>query len=259
MDSNCFVYVSDDTPIHVLELGEGNQPLIFLPAEPLTNEFWRPVMTILAEQMRTVAISSRGRGLSGKVPNGHDIATFARDISDVLNTLAIQPFALVGWSAGALVAAHAALHCDLSPEHVVVVDQRLDGTRSARSIDSRLASLHANRRQHHETALKHYWGPKDALSQELLDWMVAQCYLTPTAAHESLMRDATSTNLTALLSWDGKLSVLWSDYGTLQEEDLEQWREIRPGLPSENCGEYGHLFPYANPATVAKALLRLLS
>ncbi|WP_458206920.1 alpha/beta fold hydrolase [Haladaptatus sp. NG-SE-30] len=85
------------------ERGEGT-PVVFLPGVMTGVRFFRPQLSALSDDFRTVALDYRGHGRSEKTEMGHTVPQYARDLRAFLDQRELDDVVLVGWSMGALVA-----------------------------------------------------------------------------------------------------------------------------------------------------------
>jgi non-heme chloroperoxidase len=79
---------------------------------PGPTDSWRsyqPVLDLLPDDVRAVAVSQRGHGDSGKPPTGYRIEDFAADVVPLLDALDIERPALAGHSGSCLVARRVAI------------------------------------------------------------------------------------------------------------------------------------------------------
>lgn len=105
-----FVDTADGFRLHVLETGPtltSRLPVVCLPGLARTNEDFRELMEALSEgenPRRVVALSSRGRGLSGRDPNPENYAVPVelKDLIAALDQLGIARAGFVGTSRGGI-------------------------------------------------------------------------------------------------------------------------------------------------------------
>jgi len=127
----------DGTRIVYEQLGSG-PPLIMVHGGLVDRTFWGPSMPLLAQHFTVYAMDRRGHGSSDPYPVDHDIE---REYEDLLVLIAAvgTPVALLGHSAGALVALHAARRSPLVRQLVLYEPPRFESV----TPDVR-ARLHAN-------------------------------------------------------------------------------------------------------------------
>lgn len=91
---------SDGTEIYYKDWGSG-QPVVFSHGWPLTADAWESQMMFLAENgFRAIAHDRRGHGRSSQPWNGNEMDTYADDLAELLDHLAIKGAMLVGHSTG---------------------------------------------------------------------------------------------------------------------------------------------------------------
>jgi non-heme chloroperoxidase len=90
----------DGTEIHYKDWGSG-RPVVLSHGWPLSADSWEAQMMFLAGQgFRVVAHDRRGHGRSAQPWRGNDMDTYADDLAELLEALALHDVALVGFSAG---------------------------------------------------------------------------------------------------------------------------------------------------------------
>jgi uncharacterized protein (TIGR02246 family) len=88
------------TTIHVREQGEGDLALVFLHYYGGSSRTWNAVAGELSSQYRTIATDHRGWGDSQAPEDGYTIADLANDAQDVIESLNLKRYVLVGHSMG---------------------------------------------------------------------------------------------------------------------------------------------------------------
>ncbi|MDJ0388745.1 alpha/beta hydrolase [Roseomonas sp. E05] len=90
----------DGTEIYYKDWGKG-QPILFSHGWPLDADMWDSQMLFLAAKgYRCIAFDRRGFGRSSQPWEGHDYDTFADDIAQLIEALALTEVTLVGFSMG---------------------------------------------------------------------------------------------------------------------------------------------------------------
>lgn len=92
--------------LHLTEFGlQDAEPILLLHGWPQTSHVWRHVAPLLAKAgYRAIAVDLRGSGHSSKPPDGYDKKTVARDLLELLDSLAIPSCWVVGHDMGGQVA-----------------------------------------------------------------------------------------------------------------------------------------------------------
>lgn len=92
---------ADGVPIHWIDHGGDGRDLLLVHATGFHGRVWDPMVPVLRERFRVVAIDQRGHGESGKPAEGYRWQAFADDIFAVAGALELDHPAAVGHSAGA--------------------------------------------------------------------------------------------------------------------------------------------------------------
>src|SRR6266576_4409319 len=95
----------DGYNLYVEELGSGF-PLIVLHGGPgLDHSMFRPYLDPLADEFRLLYVDERGQGRSERVdPTSLSLERLARDVDLLAEALALDRYALLGHSFGAIIA-----------------------------------------------------------------------------------------------------------------------------------------------------------
>jgi pimeloyl-ACP methyl ester carboxylesterase len=106
--------------LHYVEGGAGQKTLLLIPGWPQTWYVWRKVMSELAKDYRVIAVDTRGMGDSSRPEGGYDTATAAKDLSDLMHTLGVDHYSVIGHDVGMWIAYPlAAQHSDAIDKLVV--------------------------------------------------------------------------------------------------------------------------------------------
>jgi pimeloyl-ACP methyl ester carboxylesterase len=125
-----------DQRIFVEEYG-GGEPLFLLHGGFVGADSWQAQIPALSEHFHVFVPERRGHGRTPDVPGPYTTEVMAAETAAVIKTLAQGPAHLVGWSDGAYVAAHLALHRPDLVRSVVLIGQPLSAageTEEARAI-----------------------------------------------------------------------------------------------------------------------------
>ncbi|MFQ6329605.1 alpha/beta fold hydrolase [Nocardia sp. CWNU-33] len=107
----------DDTALAVTDTGGPGRPIVYLNGSYADQKHWRHVITELGTEYRHITYDERARGKSKKSTD-YSFEACLRDIDAVLAATGAQQPILVGWSYGALLAAHWA---DRNPDRITAV------------------------------------------------------------------------------------------------------------------------------------------
>ena len=105
----------DDTALAVTDTGGPGLPVVYLNGQFATQGYWRRVVADLGPDWRHITYDERARGKSKRSAD-YSFEVAVRDVDAVLAARGVQRALLVGWSYGAVVAAHWA---NRNPERTV--------------------------------------------------------------------------------------------------------------------------------------------
>ena len=94
------ITTNDGVKLNYADVGHG-RPLILIPGWGCTHQFFQKNIPVLARSCRVIALDPRAHGDSEKVPWGHRIARYAKDVKDLIEALRLEHVAVIGWSMGA--------------------------------------------------------------------------------------------------------------------------------------------------------------
>ncbi|MFI1533096.1 alpha/beta fold hydrolase [Streptomyces anandii] len=95
----------DDTALAVTDTGGTGLPLVYLNGQFATQGYWRRVIAELGPQWRHITYDERARGKSRRSAD-YSFEAAVRDVDAVLAARNVDRALVVGWSYGAVVAAH---------------------------------------------------------------------------------------------------------------------------------------------------------
>ena len=192
-------WLKDGTPLHYIEQGSG-PPLVLLHALMYSARyFWKPNIAPLAQGAHVYAIDMRGQGESGKPNFGYSIERLADDLHEFLEQKKIEGAVIVGVALGGLVLLNfLKRHGQKRIKGIAIVDMtpRLVsqegwahptfGQFPQEAADAFGAQVRQDR-----SGLRGFLaaGTAEPLSEEALDEMVAEAFLTPTDAIADLCDD----------------------------------------------------------------------
>jgi non-heme chloroperoxidase len=94
--------LSDGARLAYVELGQG-RPLVLIHGWSSSLNWWRFNVEELSRDFRVIALDLRGHGDSDKVPSGHTIEQYARDVHELVAGLQAEDCLMIGWSMGCMV------------------------------------------------------------------------------------------------------------------------------------------------------------
>lgn len=96
----------DDTALHVTDTGGAGVPVVYLNGQFATQGYWRRVVAELGPRWRHITFDERARGLRSRTSSDYSFEAAVRDVDAVLAARGVERAVVVGWSYGAVVAAH---------------------------------------------------------------------------------------------------------------------------------------------------------
>ena len=115
-----------EVKLHYLEEGDG-EVVVLLHGWPHTSHGWRHVIPRLVGQFRVIAPDLRGLGDSSKPEQGFDNGSVAGDVIELLDSLDVREFSLVGHDWGGPVAFAATLIARDRVNKLTLIDAVLPG------------------------------------------------------------------------------------------------------------------------------------
>ncbi|ATO12517.1 alpha/beta hydrolase [Micromonospora sp. WMMA2032] len=95
----------DDTALAATDTGGSGVPVVYLNGQFATQGYWRRVVADLGPGWRHITYDERARGRSKRSAD-YSFAAAVRDVDAVLAHRGVKRAVVVGWSYGAVVAAH---------------------------------------------------------------------------------------------------------------------------------------------------------
>lgn len=95
----------DDTALAVTDTGGTGIPVVYLNGQFATQGYWRRVIAELGTDWRHITYDERARGKSNRSAD-YSFEAAVRDVDAVLAARGVDRALLIGWSYGAVVAAH---------------------------------------------------------------------------------------------------------------------------------------------------------
>lgn len=112
--------------LHYLEEGQGDV-VVLLHGWPHTSHGWRHLIPKLSPSFRVIAPDMRGLGDSSRPASGFDNATVAGDVIELMDSLGVTTFSLVGHDWGGPVAFAATLLARERVSRLALIDTVLAG------------------------------------------------------------------------------------------------------------------------------------
>ncbi|MFD2078189.1 alpha/beta hydrolase fold [Actinopolymorpha cephalotaxi] len=96
----------DDTALAVTDSGGPGIPVVYLNGQFATQGYWRRVIADLGTDWRHITYDERARGRKSGRSTDYSFEAAVRDVDAVLAARGVDRALVVGWSYGAVVAAH---------------------------------------------------------------------------------------------------------------------------------------------------------
>ncbi|GAA1718764.1 alpha/beta fold hydrolase [Brachybacterium phenoliresistens] len=96
----------DDTALAVTDSGGPGLPVLYLNGQFATQGYWRRVIAELGPAWRHITFDGRARGRRSRTSSDYSFEAALRDVDAVLAARGVRRAIVVGWSYGAVVAAH---------------------------------------------------------------------------------------------------------------------------------------------------------
>ncbi|MEU9150130.1 alpha/beta hydrolase [Streptomyces sp. NPDC048417] len=96
----------DDTALAVTDTGGSGIPVVYLNGQFATQGYWRRVVAELGPGRRHITYDERARGRRSRRSADYSFEAAVRDVDAVLAARGVERALVVGWSYGAVVAAH---------------------------------------------------------------------------------------------------------------------------------------------------------
>lgn len=112
----------DDTVLAVTDTGGSGIPVLYLNGQFATQGYWRRVIAELGTGWRHITFDERARGKKSGRSSDYSFEAAVRDVDAVLAARGVERALVVGWSYGAVVAAHWAERNPVRSLGAVLVD-----------------------------------------------------------------------------------------------------------------------------------------
>jgi non-heme chloroperoxidase len=98
-----YITTSDGAQIHYLQAGQAKSApaIIFIPGWTLSASLWNQQLRKFSAGRLAIAVESRSQGESSKMLSGNTPERRATDLHELVGSLRIAKFVIVGWSQGA--------------------------------------------------------------------------------------------------------------------------------------------------------------
>jgi non-heme chloroperoxidase len=194
--------------LHVVECGSG-PTVILIPGWTMSWTVFEHQIEVLSHSSRVIAFDPRGHGRTPATCEGNRYCQQGRDLAMIIRELAVERFALIGWSFGAYAAYEYIQEAGTDRlTHLVSIDQppcaRADD--EATWADFTWAEF--------ASFIDDLCERREQFGEEFVSWLVSRPLLSADTEWLRMMHLTTPTPVALLLALDGVLR----DYTTLVEQ-----------------------------------------
>lgn len=104
------------------EIGNGEQPIIFVHGNVASQNWWNHIINDFAEKYRVYTVDLRGHGQSETPNSGYTIIQYANDLIDFIEKLELEDVILVGHSMGGAIVMQMAVLAKHNIDKVIMVN-----------------------------------------------------------------------------------------------------------------------------------------
>jgi pimeloyl-ACP methyl ester carboxylesterase len=190
------IEVAPGVHIHAVEAGsgQGKPALVLIPGWGFSGSVWARQIDNFARERHVIALDPRSQGQSTKTPEGNTPEERARDLSKLLDHLALPSVVLVGWSQGVQdVAAYVGQFSTSRVKGIVLVDAPVSlgapdiaNHPQSAAQELRLLALYAKSPGDYIEGMMHAI-IKRPLAADELHRLVVDAMQTPTAIGEAML------------------------------------------------------------------------
>jgi len=203
--SGPFIEATDGTRLYYRDWGTGARTALFVAPWSLNSDWWEYQMTYLSSAgVRCIAYDRRGHGRSDDSGRGYDFDTLANDLAAVIEHLALREITLIGHSMGCADAvrylsrypgravARVAMIATITP-FILKTDDNPQGVERS-VLEKGRETLSRDRPRNVAEAAPAFFGPKNGVSTQLMDWWTWQILQCPLRVMLELHRAFTETD-----------------------------------------------------------------
>lgn len=254
------LYSTNNTRLNVLDVGNGSLTLVFLHYFGGSALEWQTVIGQLSDAYRCLAIDLRGHGDSDAPATGYSVETMADDVVDLLDTLDVQDFVLVGHSLSSKVAFALASRQPIGLQSLILLSPSPPKPEPIPDADrEEMLETHGLRSAAEQTFAKITVRPLSEMAKEQI---IADNLRTSEAAWKAWLTFGSKEDISAQISGiNVPVSIL---VGT---EDKALAPDVQPTLTLpylknatfETIDNAGHLLPWEAPDDVAAFIRKKLA
>lgn len=246
--------------LHYLRYGGSGEPMIIIPGIISPAAVWSFVGEYIGKTRDCFIIDVRGRGLSSS-GNGIDygIDVCATDVLELADAVALKSFVLLGHSMGARIAIRAASRGHKELSRVVLVDPPVGGPGRRPypiPLDKILDTLEQGSNGMMSDSFNKSQKWNETARRARAEWLHTCDFASVVTAHRGFQEDDIHSDLPRIAVPVALMTA--GDGGTVRPEDIEEFRQLVPGIAVETLHGIGHMIPFEDPERFHESLDRLL-
>ncbi|MVM28680.1 alpha/beta fold hydrolase [Spirosoma sp. HMF4905] len=253
-------YSINNTRLNVLELGNGPLTLVFLHYFGGSVLEWQAVMSQLAGQYRCLAIDLRGHGDSEAPATGYSVYNMADDVLEVLKTMDVQDFVVVGHSMGGKVALALASQQPAGLQSLILLSPSPPVPEPISDADrTEMLDNHGQRDAAEQTFAKITARP---LSKEVKEQIIADNLRTADVAWKSWLLLGSKEDISGQMSKIGSpvaILVGTADKAILPDVQSTMTLPYLKTATLDTVDNAGHLLPWETPDDVVAFIQRKIA
>ena len=225
-------------------------PVILVHGVSMSRRYFHRQLGPLGEHNRVIAVDLRGHGGSEKVPSGHTIPQYGRDLDAFIRALDIRRPILLGWSMGAFVIFDFIRQFGTGAiRGLVIVDEAASdfkwegwphGFVDLPTLHSFMTDVQDDKQAFLEHLVPAMFHTEPARAD--IEWMVHECAQLPVGALSAILFDQSVQDYRELIpTIDVPTLVCWGRHdGLLPVSGASHLRETIPNVRVELFEDSGH-------------------
>lgn len=142
------ITTNDGTQLHYTRKGSGKKTLVLVHGWQVSSAVWNLVADELSSKYQLIIVDLRGAGASNAAPGPYTVEQHSEDLFNLVQSLELKNFVLVGHSMGGAIAQRfAADHCELLAGLIVIASVPASGLELPADFQAFFRSAAGNRSQ----------------------------------------------------------------------------------------------------------------